>query len=240
MGMVTEAKHILRKLGVDVARYTPRARGVIRGDLHNLGVKTVFDVGANAGQYAMDLRRRGYAGKIVSFEPLTAAHAELTAAAARDDDWMVHERCALGAVEGESKINVSENSYSSSILPMTRAHEEAAPGSVYIGQEDVKVIPLHSIFHQYKTEAGANFLKIDVQGFEHEVLVGAEPVFNEILGFQLELSSVELYRDDKGYRHYFEYFESRGYRLWDLHRGFSDPKTFQMLQFDAVFVKSDT
>src|SRR5262249_6109764 len=61
------------------------------------GIPRVPDTGANIGQYAAALRARGHAGRIVSVEPLGAAHADLAPAAARDGNWVAAPRAAVGA-----------------------------------------------------------------------------------------------------------------------------------------------
>lgn len=61
-----------------------------------MGAHTVLDVGANVGQFGAGLRRAGFSGTIVSFEPLSAAHARLSEIAAGDPAWHVAPRMALG------------------------------------------------------------------------------------------------------------------------------------------------
>jgi len=70
-------------------------------------VDLVIDVGANIGQYASGLRKRGYLGRIWSFEPIDTAFKQLQSAAKGDDRWMVTQT-AVGAVRGEAILNVPE------------------------------------------------------------------------------------------------------------------------------------
>jgi FkbM family methyltransferase len=197
----------------------------------------LFDVGANTGQYAANARREGYTGQTISFEPLREAHAALTKNAQKDEQWIVHDRVAIGSRIGEVEINVSKNSYSSSILPILDAHTIAAPQSAYEDVEKVPLKTLDSIFNQYFHVGQRAYLKIDTQGYESEVLSGAVRSFSDIFAVELELSTVHLYEGQKLYDYFFSFFSNRGFLLWTITPGFSNDATGQMLQFDAVFVR---
>src|SRR5687768_14879571 len=85
--------------------------------LEHHGITVVLDVGANVGQYATRLRQGGWAGRIVSFEPLPTARIALEQAAATDPLWEVAPPMALGASAGTVTLNVSAESDMSSTLP---------------------------------------------------------------------------------------------------------------------------
>ena len=197
----------------------------------------ILDVGANAGQYALKIRSEGFRGKIVSFEPLPDAHATLLEKAKGDPLWIVHKRAAVGSRPGEAEINISQNSESSSILPMLNAHSTADPASSYIGKARTEVITLDSVFDSYRRSDEKTFLKIDTQGFEDRVLGGISANLKNVSGVQLELSIVPLYDGQRLYPYFFDFFEKSDFFLWSLTPGFFDSSTGQLLQFDAVFVR---
>ena len=122
----------------------------LTASLKEFDIDLVLDVGANVGQFASEIRQNGFAGQIVSFEPLGDAYAELQQACAHDSMWDAYPRCALGDHEGEVEINVAANSESSSILPMLELHRNAAPQSVYKGVEKVVLNTLDTVHQRCK------------------------------------------------------------------------------------------
>src|SRR5439155_10810610 len=87
----------------------------------SLDITLVFDVGANVGQFGKLLRNSGYGGRIVSFEPVNSAYAQLSSAAAHDPNWTTIP-AALGTSKGEATINVNRNSDMSSLLTIREDH----------------------------------------------------------------------------------------------------------------------
>lgn len=75
--------------------------------MEQFGIDLVFDIGANTGQFASELRLIGYKGRMVSFEPLSVAHRELMQKPNRDSQWQIHPRTAIGDFDGEIEINIA-------------------------------------------------------------------------------------------------------------------------------------
>lgn len=207
----------------------------IRHAISKWDVHLVCDVGANTGQFGVMMRRNGYRGDILSFEPLANAHAALKHTAAADPNWTIGPRVAIGDRNGEATINVAANSQSSSLLPMLGAHEQAAPKSRYVGNEKVSVRRLDELI--VANPACRILLKIDTQGYEDRVLRGAEGVFDQIQIIYIEMSLTPLYEGELGFRELYDFICGMGFRNIALHPGFTDPMTYEMLQVDGIFVR---
>lgn len=231
----------IRRTGWDIRRFDPQSSEAVQlvQQLRIHQIEVVFDIGANTGQFATMLRDAGFPGRIVSFEPSSAAYATLSRRARRDPDWIIAPRVALGDHEGTTILNLAGNSASSSLLPMLQSHVTAAPGSRYIGSEMVDLRKLDSIGAELVSESERVFLKLDVQGFEHKVLQGADRFLRRIKGIQLELSLVPLYEGESLFHPMLHHLEERGYEIWSLVPGLVDRRTGRLLQLDAIFFRED-
>ena len=205
--------------------------------LRNLDISVVFDVGANRGDYALGLRQLGYRGKIVSFEPQKAAFAALTAAAAKDPNW-VAVNAALGEAKCERSLNVSRNSYSSSFLDVSAEILTIEKGIEPVAQETVNVLTLDEIWSAYASRADRILLKLDVQGFEGAVLAGAKTFLTSCLALQIELALFPSYIGQKLLPEMLARLSAHGFRVVFLEDGFSDPSTGYVLEVDGIFVNT--
>jgi FkbM family methyltransferase len=198
------------------------------------GIDLVIDVGANTGQYGHAMRKLGYGGRIASFEPMRGAYGALSRAAELDGKWQTYA-FALGDEDSLHEIHISQNSVSSSLLPMLSEHEKFAPRSRYISSERIEVRRLDGIFRDVRQDAQHVWLKIDVQGFEDRVLRGAVASLNDIEFIQIELSLRPLYEGQKTYRDVAAQIEKHGFTLVGVEPGFLDAGTGEMLQMDGIF-----
>nr|WP_313901997.1 FkbM family methyltransferase [Mycobacterium tilburgii] len=206
--------------------------------LESRQVDIVFDIGANSGQYASELRKAAYKGRIVSFEPISWAFSKLQRNASKDRLWDCH-RYALGDSDGTISINVAGNAgASSSILPMLKSHQDAFPPANYVGTEEVSMRRLDSVASKFLRSGDLAFLKIDVQGFEKQVIAGGTSVINDhIIGLQIELSFLPLYEGGMLIREALDLVYSMGFTLTGLLPGFIDPRDGRMLQADGIFFR---
>lgn len=224
----------LQKADLEVSRGTYSSR--LARTLDARGLDTVLDIGANVGQFATLIRRAGFAGRIISCEPLTGAFGELCDRAARDERWLAVQT-AVGREPGSTTINVSANSFSSSVLDMTDAHLTSAPGSGYIATETVPMTTVRGLVAKHAVEPGRTLLKIDTQGYEEEVLAGAGDLVAEFGAIQLELSFVELYAGQQLFDDLYARMRGLGFRLQIIEPGFSDASG-RLLQCDGLFVRT--
>ena len=232
-------RQILRKSGFDIIRYHYNVHPLARR-LHLLAtheINLVFDIGANTGQFAQQLRTAGFHGRIVSFEPQHAAHTQLQDHARNDPLWEV-VNIALGEIDGQAELYIAGNTLSSSLLDMLPSHVRSAPHSAYVGTEHITVRKLDSIFNAYYRSGEKLYVKIDTQGFEKQVLNGAQKSFDKIVGIQMEMSLVPLYRGETLFTEMIGMLNQVGFTLMAVEPVFSDPTTGQLLQLDGVFFRT--
>lgn len=232
-------KKLARSFCIEITRYHPSnsAAAQFAKALEVAGINVVFDIGANEGQFAREIRENGYTGKIISFEPLSTARRTLCTFASEDPTWEVHDQSAIGDQDGEIEIHIAGNSVSSSVLPMLESHSSAAVGSAYVDSECVPISRLDSVARNYVTPESKLFIKIDTQGFEWQVLEGAYETLQQSCGVLCELSLVPLYDGQRLWRDIIDRLDAEGFTLWALQKGFTDPRTGQSLQMDGIFLR---
>lgn len=232
-------KQMLNKWGVDIGRYPSPVMRALGTILKTHDINLVLDVGANDGWYSKHLRSIGYQNRIISFEPLKEPFDQVSAYAKKFGSNHMVMNCALGETDGFSIINVSQNSVSSSILKATATLNKAVSETRYVDSREIKISKLDTIFSSLSNPTHDNiFLKMDVQGYEMNVLRGAVESLQYIQGIQLETAFLELYEDEKLFKDMVPYIESLGFELYLIVPGFLDQTSGRMLEADCVFMRN--
>ena len=232
------AKWLLAKRNLAVVRQNDPSAGFafVCSTVAKLGINLVVDVGAHVGQTGKELRRQGYAGRIVSFEPQWEAFLELQSAAAHDANWEC-KHLALGAEAGTMPLHISGFSPSSSLLLMKRTHHAVWPGSETIRTEPVPVMPLDELAEELNVRGSRTLLKIDTQGYESQVLAGAMATLPSMQAAYVELLFAPLYDRQAKYYSVMETLEAAGLQFAGLIGPFVNPSSGYVLYGDGLFIR---
>lgn len=206
-----------------------------------LSVDCVFDIGANAGQYATMLRKRvGYKGLIISCEPIPHLASRLRGLASHDKAWHVEE-VAVTNRDGACEFNVMQSDQFSSLgMP---SHAEA-PGFETANSVASRLVvrgeTLCSLYQRMSQQYGftSPFLKMDTQGFDVAIVMAAGSCLGRFVGLQSELAVKKLYRESVDFRDAIRVYESHGFELTALVPN-NEGHFPRLLETDCIMTRRD-
>jgi FkbM family methyltransferase len=222
---------VWRKQGVILGLYQDLNRKWLVG----LGVKTVLDIGANVGRFAITARKLFPDAHIYAFEPLPDC---LVQASARmeSDEHFTPLNVALGLEAGEATFFRNAASPSSSFLKVTRTHAVAFPGT---GQTSEIRVPVDSLDHVATTLhlESPMLVKIDVQGVEDQVLRGGEATVRRASVLLVETSFETLYEGQALFDEIHALLKEWGFEFKGNLDQAHAPDDGRVLQADSLFVR---
>jgi FkbM family methyltransferase len=230
-------KKLLSLLGYKIAKI-PGKRGTATPLFQSFNIDTIFDIGANVGQYAQSLRNDGYNGRIISFEAVPEVHSILRENARSDINWLIGENVALSDFVGTAVFYKSHNSVSSSLLTPTSESMAACPETKICEEIHVPVRLFDEYFEFYTNRKNRVMLKIDAQGAELKVLEGAKKSLQKISLIQVELNVAEVYEGQPAYFEVDDALRMRNFNLVDILPGFRNYQDGRLLQYDAVYAQT--
>jgi FkbM family methyltransferase len=183
-------------------------------------VATIVDVGASRGQFALFAAERWPQARLICFEPLPQSRE------------LLERVLPSGRDPGELELHVSARDDSSSLLPIGETQTANFPGT----QEASRLtVPVGVLSEQITADlARPMLLKIDVQGFELEVLEGAGDALDLVDEIFVECSFVELYTGQALAGEVVAHLHGRGFRLAGVH-GMARGADGTSLQADFLF-----
>ena len=188
----------------------------------------VTDVGADIGAFATACFHAWPGVTVDSFEPLRNLENLRP-----DGPWQWHQ-VALGKAAGRSVIWQNEFSPSSSLLEMCDLHRQAFPYTIQTDPVEVDVARLDSYPDRVH---GRALLKIDVQGYELQVLEGAGELLDRYAAVVLEVSWVELYRGSATPDAIWAFLTGRGFVHDRRVDQMPHPVTREVLQSDELWMR---
>jgi len=224
-------------IGLELRFYNPSTSeaSLLKFLIKTYNISTLLDVGASKGMYGKKLFRMGYKGKVYSFEPISHSYSKLEALAKKYPNWRALHM-GLGNKEETVSINISLNSDSSSILDMHDTHVQNADIAAFHRTESIHIRTLDQVVTAENIDTKSLYLKLDVQGYEKLLLLGAKDTLPKVKVIQTELSLTTLYHGGCLIEEMIALLREEGFELYSLVPGFKNKETGQILQMDGFFV----
>jgi FkbM family methyltransferase len=139
---------------------------------------------------------------------------------------------AAGEELGELQLNVHPDLSGSSVLNESEGkHVDGEPRTVPVTTIDHEIEQFHL--------KGPYLIKIDVQGFELQVLNGAHEALKNTEAVLLEVSLFEFYKGSPSFADVIDYMNRYNFSVYEIYTPTYRPLDDAMGQVDIAFVKTD-
>lgn len=171
---------------------------------YNMDVKGIIHVGAHYGEEISEYIENGIQD-IVLFEPLSECFDVLAQKVMNLNANIEGHQVALGSAPGTATMYLSDNEKQSSSILKPKVHLTHHPHVKFNGTEEVEV----DLLDNFDTK-DYNFLNMDVQGYELEVLKGATETLKRVDYVYCEVNRDEVYEGNAYVEELDEFLSSYG------------------------------
>lgn len=232
----------LTGLHIKLKRFTASASEPLRTAmlLEGAGVDLVIDIGANTGQFAESLYDFGYRGQVLSFEPVPEAHQEISTRSKPYPQWSIADRMAIGDTDGEIEFHITDDTQFSSVLPIEDSFAAHNTKSSVVKKEMLPIHRLDTILSTYVPDwlSKTILLKIDTQGYEQQVLNGAQEVLAKAKGLKIEIPVYKIYQQAQlDFYGTLALVQKEGFQPYSFHIEGVDLPTGRVNTMDGLFFR---
>lgn len=206
---------------------------IARAKAKGVTPQAVIDVGANVGQFSVAASKLFELDNIFPIEPDPRVAKKLSKNVGPKITRNVHI-CAIGAAVGEVDFHVNADSQVSSMLPLGVDRIKGYPASRIIEKITVPLTTLDALFANEALPKPI-LLKIDVQGFEDQVILGAKGLLTKVKWVLIEVSFARLYEGEFGFNEINELMGLNGFRFIAPLNFHVSPVTREIIEMDALF-----
>ena len=188
----------------------------------------IFDVGANTGQSALSFTKSFPYSSIHSFEPTPKVFSILEKSV-RDKKNIFPHNLACSSKDEKLQFNTFKTSVNNSMLSAN-----------YLEGETIEVQACRLDTFCMENNCGdVNILKVDAQGYDLEVLKGANVLLdeNKIGVICIELLLKEYYENQSSFEEIYIFLKNKGYRLYGLYERWYDYNGID--HCDGLFINSN-
>lgn len=197
--------------------------------------ETVIDVGANTGQFSMAVMKVLMPRYSIIIEANPALEGNLTKNLSEFNNKRILIN-GIGNIDGTLEFNVNSNSQVSSFLALGDDRKKMFPNNKVIKSQSIKIKRLDSLLENTIPNK-KTLLKIDVQGYEKEVLLGAKETLKKCSWVLIEISFAALYEGESSFVEIINFMEKEGFQFLKPLNFHEDRQNANIIEMDALFVR---
>ncbi|MCB9433791.1 MAG: FkbM family methyltransferase [Ardenticatenaceae bacterium] len=201
----------------------------------DLGKLVVYDIGAHTGAFSLTMAQVRNVQCVYAFEPLKVNYEQLVINTTKFPQIGCFN-VALGRTTQQALFYQSEFRAASSLLPMTELHKAQFPYSANISVTEVQVVSLDEFVKTNDLKV-PDLIKIDVQGYEGNVLRGGQETIMNAKYCVIEMNFQQLYEHSALFADVYDLMHEMGFTFVGIIDSLSDQNGC-MLQIDGVFRKA--
>jgi FkbM family methyltransferase len=200
--------------------------------LNSSNGKCIVDVGAATGIISRIFSENFPDAKIYSFEPIKSTFSELQSNTEGYKNIVITNK-GLGSEQKQASINITGRVTSSSLFESSNEIDDTYLAESLEGKSKEEII-ISTLDKEIPSSQNILVLKMDVQGFELEVLKGGRETLKRTDIILVELQNHTYYKGAPQYFDIDEFLRESGFVLFDIIP--SIRKNEKLLEWDAVYV----
>ncbi|AEE50735.1 FkbM family methyltransferase [Haliscomenobacter hydrossis] len=189
----------------------------------------IIDIGAYEGKWTLEMLSIFPNAKYLMIEPLESKKGLLTTLQKSRPDQITFVNALLGATDGQP-VTFNEMETASSVL---KEHHSTSAQLVS------KTLSSLSAIAQQKGFEKPDFIKLDTQGYELEILKGGSDVLSTTQAVLMEVSLLDIHRQVPLINEVFDFMAKYGFVAYDICSLVRRPLDKALWQVDVIFVKLD-
>lgn len=203
--------------------------------LNSVKLEQLIDVGASFGDFTFQALEIFPSLKVIAFEPIDKVFKSNKKRFENNQNVEIYN-LALGNQDGEVSFNENDYSYSSSILELSDIHVNEFKYTSKSTFTNVPIKKLDCVVNGDKILKPL-LIKIDVQGFEKEVLLGGTEILKYADYLIIEVSFCELYIRQPLFEEINSLLSDLGFRYAGNLSQLISEDNERILQADALFLR---
>lgn len=195
-------------------------------------IKTIIDIGANQGQFALISRYFFPQAHTFSFEPLSE-QAETFRSVFGGDVNVILYNSMIGEEQGTVEIPLSAHDYTPSSILIGEVQACVLTSTKNVSMRKIEITVLNTILNAEEIESPA-LLKLDVKGFELKTLRGCEMLLHRFNYIYCECSFIEFCSGQALAYEVIDWLQKRNFVLVGIYMHYYD-RNGQAVQADFLF-----